>query len=153
MTIKHTFIATALLSVVLPGALLADEEPQETVLRAAQGGEPLLTQLIKAGTPIDATDDDGETALMKASDKGLLDTVQVLIKHGADVNRADEDGKTPLMFAAEEGHTEVVKALLKAGAHINARDEDGETALDMAEDEDHPDTAAALRAAGAANPE
>lgn len=147
---KKTLTTMALAAALLPGMALADSsDPQEDILTAARNGETQLTQLIASGTSVDATDEDGETALMRASDEGLSGAVQLLIKHGADVNRKDEDGRTPLMFAADEGHTEVVKELISAGADVNARDEDGETALKKAEDEDHVDTAAVLRAAGA----
>ena len=147
---KKTLTTLALATALLPGLALADSsDPQEDILTAARNGETQLNQLISSGTSVDATDEEGETALMRASDEGLSGAVQLLIKHGADVNRRDEDGKTPLMFAADEGHTEVVKALIAAGADINAKDEDGESALKMAEDEGHTDTAAVLRAAGA----
>lgn len=149
MNIRKTLIATALTAVLLPGAALADSDSQETIFDAAKGGEARLMQIISGGISIDTPDSDGETALMKAADKGMPGAVSLLIKHGADVNRRDEDGETALMFAADEGHTSVVEILIKAGADINAVNKDGESALMMAEDEGHDDTAATLRAAGA----
>ena len=146
---KKTFVTTALAAALLPGMALADPEPQEVVLRAAQNGEAQLTHVISSCTSIDATEDDGETALMKACSSGHIEAVKLLIKHGANVNCRDDDKMTPLMFAADEGHTEIVKVLIAAGADVNAKDEDGDTALRMAEDEHHGDTASVLRAAGA----
>lgn len=141
---------SALAAVFLPALASADEnDPQKAVIFAARSGEPQLQQLIHSGISVDATNEDGETALMQAADKGDITTVQRLLKNGAQVNKQDEDGKTALMFAAHEGHTAVVNALISAGADINARDKDGDTALMMAEDEDHEDTVTALRAAGA----
>lgn len=145
---KKTLITTALAVALLHGMALADD-PQENILRAAREGDAQLNGVIAEGTHIDATDGDGETALMIASEKGESDVVRRLIQHGANVNRKDEDLKTPLMYAADEGRTDVVKELLSAGADVNARDEDGKTALKIAEDEKHLDTAAVLRAAGA----
>lgn len=137
--------------IVLP-SVSADEpynHPQREILRAARSGDAALKAVLARGVSINATDDDGETALMEAADERRADTLRVLVANGADVNRADEDGETALMIAADEGNLEAVRILLDAGANINARDEDGETALDKAIDERHRDVADALRAAGA----
>ena len=45
-----------------PAVAFADgADPQETVYRAAASGEAQLQQVVSAGTPVDITDDDGET--------------------------------------------------------------------------------------------
>lgn len=144
---------SALLAVLVSGVAFAgSSDPQASILKAAQGGESQLKLVISSGIHVDASDDDGETALMEASEKGWVQVVHELLKQGAAVNRVDEDGRTALMYAANKGQTEVVKALIAAGANINARDEDGETALQIAENENHTDTAAVLRAAGSERP-
>lgn len=135
------------------GVAYADgPEPHKAVLRAANLGEEQLKQVLASGVVVDVTDDDGETALMEAADRGNLPAVQLLIKYGAQVDRKDEDGKTALMYAADEGRTPVVQALLAAGADASAKDKDGETALMMAEDERHADTVAVLRNVSKAAP-
>ena len=147
---KKTHYLRVVLAAVLfaGGVAYADgPEPHKAVLRAANFGEQQLEQLLTSGVAVDVTDDDGETALMEAADKGNLAAVKLLLKHGAQVNRKDEDGKTALMHAADEGRTPVVQALLEAGADVAARDKDGETALMMAEEERHTDTADVLRRA------
>ena len=58
-------------------------------------------------------------ALMRASEKGNLDIVQLLLDNGARVNDVDSTGMTALMLAAEVGHLEVIKLLLSKGANIN----------------------------------
>lgn len=145
-------IACVLAGVIVIPTVSADEpynHPQREVLRAARNGDAALKAVLERGGNINATDDDGETALMEAADSRRADAVRVLIANGANVNLADEDGETALMIAADEGNLEAVRLLLEAGADVHARDEDGETALDKAIDEQHRDVADALRAAGA----
>lgn len=148
-----TKLTAAIISAILAtGIATADEpynHPKNEVLRAARSGDAALKALLARGVNINATDDDGETALMDAADERRADTVRVLIANGANVNQADEDGETALMIAADEGRLETVRLLLEAGANVNARDDDGETALDKALDERHRAVADELRAAGA----
>lgn len=137
---------------VLSSAAAADtpyNHPMKQVFRAAVSGQEELSRLLAAGISVDAADSDGETALMKAADKGNAMAVKLLVAAGANVNAKDEDGETALMMAADEGRTEVVRLLLAAGAELNLRNDDGETALHKALDENHVDTANALREAGA----
>lgn len=132
---------------LVPCFAWADSDQQDTVLNAAVNSESHLVQVLRSGTPIDAIDSDGETALMRAADKGNVRAIELLLKHGAQIDKRDEDGRTALMFAAQEGHTEAVKFLLHAGANPTLKDEDGQSALNFAEDEKHADTADVLRAA------
>lgn len=147
-----TYLVALLLACTLGApAAFADNHrsPMKSVYRAAVAGPEQLRKVLDSGVDINTGDEDAETALMKAADKGNLYAVKTLIAAGANVNQSDEDAETALMKAADEGHTEVVKALLSAGADINATDEDGETALRKALHERHRDTEAVLRAAGA----
>lgn len=123
--------------------------PMEHVLHAAQTGTAELQKLLSANVSINSTNNDGDTALMKAADDGKLDAVKTLLSSGANVNARNESGETALMLAADEGHTEIVKELIAAGADIHLHDEDDETALMKAVEEKHEDTASVLRAAGA----
>ncbi len=147
MKTRMSYLSMALAAAMLAGgsAYADGPEPHKNVLRAANFGEEQLKQVLAGGVAVDVTDEDGETALMEAADKGNLPAVQLLLKYGAQVNRKDEDGKTALMYAADEGRTPVVQALLAAGANPDVKDKDGETALMKAEEERHADTAALLR--------
>jgi ankyrin repeat protein len=58
----------------------------------------------------------GETALMRASYVGFLDTVKVLLAHGADVNIQDFSGETALTMAGYGDHAGIVELLKKAGS-------------------------------------
>jgi ankyrin repeat protein len=53
--------------------------------------------LIENGADLAKKDEDGNTALHMACDKGVADVVQLLIDAKADVNARNNDGKTPLI--------------------------------------------------------
>lgn len=67
--------------------------------------------------PIDARDDEGRTALMRAVLQGRLDAVVTLLGRGADPNAVDTAGVTPLQAARAGSDPQIVDALLHAGAH------------------------------------
>ena len=60
------------------------------------------------------------TPLMRAAERGDLDSVRALLRNGADVNEAKGTGHTALMLAAGRDHLEIVQTLLRAGANPNA---------------------------------
>ncbi|MBR5887347.1 MAG: ankyrin repeat domain-containing protein [Akkermansia sp.] len=147
---KNTFAKAIVLLTVAATSSVADtpyNAPQRVIYRAAVAGATELKQALNSGLNVNAVDDDRETALMQAADKGNLKAVRNLIAAGADVNLQDEDGETALMIAADDGYTEIVRALLSAGADTNLRNEDGETALDISVKERHRETAEVLRSA------
>uniref|UniRef100_A0A9J8A1I7 Kinase D interacting substrate 220 n=1 Tax=Cyprinus carpio carpio TaxID=630221 RepID=A0A9J8A1I7_CYPCA len=78
---------------------------------------------------VDTRSENGQTALMLASEQGSLEIVQELIRRGANVNLDDIDCWTALISAAKEGHTEVVKELLENNANVEHRDMGGWSAL------------------------
>lgn len=151
-SIIFTICGALLIGTMIAPTAKADDDDDYTmkqVLRAARCGDAELKAVLSRGISINATDDDGETALMEAADNRNAHAVRVLINNGANVNAVDEDGETALMIAADEGNVEAVRLLIAAGANINARDEDGETALDKAQDEDNYTIVKILREAGA----
>ena len=121
-----------------------------TVLMEATSGGSTQTveMLLAAGADVKATDDKGETALMKAATldhrydpQQRLPMIELLLKKGADVNASDKSGRTALLhsvvqYMSEAGgvisHPEVVKLLLERGANVQAADDRGNTALMLA---------------------
>jgi len=71
----------------------------------------------------------GKTALLRASENGWADCVQMLLSAGAHTDLKDINGKTALMWASENSETECMHLLLIAGAAVNVRDDEGKTAL------------------------
>lgn len=58
----------------------------------------------------------GDTALLRAVERGSTEAVRVLLAHGADPNILDDQGQTPLSVAKLAGEPDVVRMLEAAGA-------------------------------------
>jgi uncharacterized protein len=81
---------------------------------------------------LEMKDIDGVTALVRASQIGHLQTVQLLLQHGADVNAVSFDGCSSLMTAAQTGNIALVQLLLEQGANLRATDSHDQNALTSA---------------------
>ncbi|WP_375138233.1 ankyrin repeat domain-containing protein [Wolbachia pipientis] len=89
------------------------------------------------GIDVNATNQQKETPLHWAAEKGHKEVVEALLQvKGIDVNATNQQKETPLHWAAEKGHKEVVEALLDKGANVDAEDENGDTPLDLATTQD-----------------
>ena len=73
-----------------------------------------VKDLIRLGADVNAGDDYGDTALMRACQGGHADTVKMLIEQGADVKAKNKEGKTSLQWARANGHTDVERLLEEA---------------------------------------
>jgi len=70
---------------------------------------------------LEATDEQGRTALVFAGRRGLAEAVRRLLDLGADPTAQDDDGMKVLIGAAGDGHTGVVESLLASGRfEVNA---------------------------------
>ena len=117
--------------VAKPDPNIRDKETHATALEYAvrNGNREVLQVLLWAKVDVNATNEDGQTALMMLSDKVTSEIVWDLVNAGAKVNSRDKDGDTALISVAEENNVEVLKALLDAGAKVDAANSHGETAL------------------------
>lgn len=82
-------------------------------------------------------DDDGDTALHCAADKGREKAVRTLITLGADKDVRNNYNETPLHCAAYYGYDSVVSTLIELGADKDARNDDNDTALHYAAAKGH----------------
>ena len=82
---------------------------------------------------IDVTDAFGNTALMKASEKGYIEIAEYLINNGASVNFQNKEGVSPLMVAAEKNNFYVFKLLIDKKADTSKSDYTGRTIREIAE--------------------
>ncbi|XP_059146006.1 ankyrin repeat and KH domain-containing protein 1-like isoform X2 [Physella acuta] len=86
--------------------------------------------LIKNGADVNVEDKEGNTLLIKASEKsGMKNVVHALLKAGADVNKQNEYCESALHVAIRAGSIEIVKVLLEFKADINLKDSTGQTPL------------------------
>ncbi len=106
---------------------------------------PLGQVLLQAGADASIVNNEGNTALTLAAERGLVALIPALVKGGANVNERGHDG-TALAVAAEKGKTDVVKALLDANADPNLGDRNNQTPLMKAASRDHVDIIVLLMA-------
>ena len=67
---------------------------------------------------MDAVDNTGDTALIRAVQTGKSKCVNLLIEAGADVNVCNSFCVNALTSASQDGHVKVVDALIKAGVDV-----------------------------------
>ena len=114
------------------------------------GGDPAIARLlIDKGTDVNARDNYGTTALLRASTSLSPLFLKVLISRGADIEAKDREGFTSLMRAASLGRTTLVQILLSKGADVHAVNNKGRTALWWATQNGHTETVTALIDKGA----
>lgn len=84
--------------------------------RVAESGEiDELAELLPQAE-INARNEHGMTALMRAAYHGRVQMVRALLEHGADPNATRNDNFTALSLAAFFGHSEIVELLIGYGA-------------------------------------
>ena len=78
---------------------------------ARKGHTEQVEALVQQGTPVDARDPEGKTALMLAAMNGHTATVQRLLALRANPTLVDRDGLTAAQLAAQRGHARLAVLL------------------------------------------
>jgi ankyrin repeat protein len=94
--------------------------------------EKLLLEAGKLLKDIEGRDNLGETALIRAAQRGEVEKVNELIDLGVDLEKRSWVGTTPLMEAVEEGRIPVVKILIQSRADTNTEDVRNRSVLHIA---------------------
>lgn len=124
-------------------------QAQDVPAAAIVGDADAVRRLLDLGLPVDATDTQGCTALLRAAGGGHRAVVDLLLARGADPQRTAHSGATPLSAAVSMRHAEIVDRLLAAGAPLEQRLPGDLTVLMVACALGLTDLAARLLAAGA----
>ena len=96
---------------------------------AAIGALDKLTELIEAGTEVDAVDEMMCTPLLWAARAGQAEVVTYLLDKGADIKHKGYGGMNSLHHAANNMREAVTKLLLEKGAEVDEADDQGNTAM------------------------
>jgi ankyrin repeat protein len=152
-----TYAVVALVMVILIGAIVVNRgsfakwyfakklenkniqlSEQAFLVEVSKNNEDAVDLFIKAEINLDAKNENGQTALIIASEKGYENVLKKLIKlKAASLNYFDKSGNTALMTASSKGHENIVKLLCENGADVNyavPSSEDAATALQAALD-------------------
>ncbi|WP_206862530.1 ankyrin repeat domain-containing protein [Lysobacter changpingensis] len=124
-------------------------QAQDIPAAAIVGDADAVRRLLDLGLPVDATDTQGCTALLRAAGGGHRAVVDLLLARGADPQRTANSGATPLSAAVSMRHADIVDRLLAAGAPLEQRLPGDLTVLMVACALGLTDLAARLLAAGA----
>ena len=114
-------------------------EPKSVVtplmLAVKKGRRDIVDMLLKYKAEVDATDENGMTALHHAALAGHEGCIEELLrttrkrKVAASITAIDNQGRTPLMLAASNGHSHVLHKLMSSD-NINLRDVNDRSAVD-----------------------
>jgi ankyrin repeat protein len=122
---------------------------QDVPAAAIVGDADAVRRLLDIGLPVDAADNQGCSALLRAAGGGHRAVVDLLLARGADPQLAANSGATPLSAAVSMRHAEVVDRLIAAGVSLEQRLPGDLTVLMVACALGLPDMAARLLSAGA----
>ncbi len=110
---------------------------QQLIASAENGKTDDVLALLQDGANINATDDQGRTAVMAATYNNQVETVKALIQKGADVNIRDNNLDNVLLHAGASGKLEILKLAIEADADTKLTNRFGGTALIPASERGH----------------
>ena len=127
MLIVFVMQCIAMVFWVVSSALAADDVPLVEAVR--QGDEAVVRLLLGESPQVNATTEDGTTALHWAVHQDDRVLINLLLEAGADVSVSNRYGVQPLTLAASNGSAAAIERLLMAGADPESEMPGGETAL------------------------
>jgi ankyrin repeat protein len=106
---------------------------------AGRGDAATVQELLGQGVPVDARDEQGATALVRAAYGNHVDAAALLVRAGADVDLADDSRQSAYLIATSEvgDDLRLLELTLTAGADIDAKDSYDGTGLIRAAERAH----------------
>jgi hypothetical protein len=119
----------------------ASDAATNTLIAATVDGDlKRVETLIAAKAPLDATDDEGRTALLHAVEGNHIDIAKALIAAGANINVQAKNLDTPWLLAGALGRTEIIRAMIPKNLDFSIRNRYGGNALIPACERAHVET-------------
>ena len=109
------------------------------ILAARLAIEGVVEELIQSDADINASDENGKSALHWAASVNNVDTVNTLLAHGANRDAQDHKDETPLFLSCREGSYQAAKALLDHCANRDITDHMDRLPRDVAQERLHHD--------------
>jgi ankyrin repeat protein len=116
--------------VAMSGAVLLAADSHDLLVAIRNGDHQQAQTLLRSGSDVNATDQDGTTALMHAVIESDARMMRLLIENGANVNAKNALDSTALMYAAT--NLTKTQVLLDASADVNVAGKRGATPLSVA---------------------
>ncbi len=98
-----------------PGAGLSEEVVNGTFALAREGRVAELTEMVRAGVPVDTRNARSDTMLIVAAYAQQPEAVAALIELGADLNVENTMGQTAIACAVFRNDENILRMLLDAG--------------------------------------
>lgn len=99
-----------------------------------QGDMELVIEELSSGTPLNAPDVLGRTALHICAQYNQIDIAKIVLDAGADVDSIGPRKSTALHLAAEAGHIQIADLLLDFGASLFSVNDVGQTPHEVTKD-------------------
>jgi len=109
------------------------------ILAARLAIEGIVEELIQSDADINASDENGKSALHWAASVNNVDAVNTLLAHGANRDAQDHKDETPLFLSTREGSYQAAKALLDHCANRDITDHMDRLPRDVAQERLHHD--------------
>ena len=116
-TLLQTISDEGNLQLLLEQALLSH-------LQSEQAKQSMALRFIEQGANGAISNDEGQTALMLAAQKGFVSVVEALLKE-ASLDAKDNQGNNALHYAVDADNSPCLTLLLRAGANFHAKNNDG----------------------------
>ncbi len=134
---------------LLPTRAAANQRAAEALAAAIAARDSRgVALLLETGVSAAQADRDGITPLLRATELGDADLIDLLVRFGANPN-IPAAGSLPLERAARQANTATLEVLLRHGANPNAAGAHGTTALHTAAARGRPDAVVLLLQHGA----
>ena len=149
--VEPAILTAFILPVIVSLPLIAfGPNMNESALHSAAKNDDVVAikNLLSKGTPIDARDGSGCTALLVATHGNKINAAKALIEAGADVNAKDNINDSAYLYAGAQGHLDILKMTLAHGADLKSTNRYGGTALIPASERGHVETVRLLIEAG-----